>query len=155
MYRFMFWVGFLYSVGVWLLVNLIPNTFIRIFNQDPELLLIGPRCMRLYYLGFFLMAFQFVGQSVFVALGKAKQAVFFSLFRKVVIVVPMVYLLPHLFNLGVDGVFLSEPVSDLIGGGACFLTMMLTVYRQLGKEMSAPASSAEDSQKEPAEEKRS
>ena len=153
--RFMFWVGFLYSVGVWLLVNLIPNTFIRIFNQDPELLLIGPRCMRLYYMGFFLMAFQFVGQSVFVALGKAKQAVFFSLFRKVVIVVPMVYLLPHLFNLGVDGVFLSEPVSDLIGGGACFLTMMLTVYRQLGKEMSAPASSAEDSQKEPTEEKRS
>jgi len=140
--RFMFWVGFLYSVGVWLLVNLIPNTFIRIFNQDPDLLLIGPHCMRLYYMGFFLMAFQFVGQSVFVALGKAKQAVFFSLFRKVFVVVPMVLLLPHLFNLGVDGVFLAEPISDLLGGGACFLTMMLTVYRRLSSE--APASKPSD-----------
>lgn len=141
--RFMFWVGFLYSVGVWLLVNLIPNVFIRIFNQDPSLLTIGPRCMRLYYMGYFLMAFQFVGQSVFVALGKAKQAVFFSLFRKVVVVVPLVLILPHLFNLGVDGVFLAEPISDLIGGGACFLTMMLTVYRRLASEQPAEIPSGE------------
>ncbi len=141
--RFMFWVGFLYSVGVWLLVNLIPSVFIRIFNQDPALLTIGPRCMRLYYMGFFLMAFQFVGQSVFVALGKAKRAVFFSLFRKVVVVVPLVLILPHLFNLGVDGVFLAEPISDLIGGGACFTTMMLTVYRRLASEKPAEIPSGE------------
>ena len=141
--RFMFWVGFLYSIGVWLLVNLIPSVFIRIFNQDPALLTIGPRCMRLYYMGYFLMAFQFVGQSVFVALGKAKQAVFFSLFRKVVVVVPLVLILPHLFNLGVDGVFLAEPISDLIGGGACFITMMLTVYRRLASEKPAEIPSGE------------
>ena len=47
--------------------------------------------------------------------------------------VPLVLILPHLFSLGVDGVFLSEPISDLIGGGACFLTMYLTLYRKLGK----------------------
>ena len=87
--------------------------------------------MRLYYMGFFLMSLQFIGQSTFVALGKSKQAVFFSLFRKVVLVVPLVLLLPHLFGLGTDGVFLAEPISDLIGGGACFATMMLTVWTRL------------------------
>ena len=77
------------------------------------------------------MSMQFIGQSTFVALGKSKQAVFFSLFRKVVLVVPLVLILPHLFGLGVNGVFLSEPISDLLGGGACFVTMMLTVWPRL------------------------
>ena len=55
----------------------------------------------------------------------------FSLFRKVVLVVPLALVLPHMFGLGVDGIFLSEPISDLIGGGACFVTMMLTLWPKL------------------------
>ena len=120
-----------YSLFVWALVMLFPSLFIRIFNQDPQMLAIGQSSMRLYYMGFFLMSMQFIGQSTFVALGKSKQAVFFSLFRKVVLVVPLVLILPHLFGLGVNGVFLSEPISDLLGGGACFVTMMLTVWPRL------------------------
>jgi len=71
-----------------------------------------------------------------VALGKSKQAVFFSLFRKVVLVVPLALILPHIFGLGVDGIFLSEPISDLIGGGACFVTMMLTLWPKLKDQTS-------------------
>lgn len=129
--RFMTIVCVGYSLFVWALVMLFPSLFIRIFNQDPQMLAIGQSCMRLYYMGFFLMSMQFIGQSTFVALGKSKQAVFFSLFRKVVLVVPLVLILPHLFGLGVNGVFLSEPISDLLGGGACFVTMMLTVWPRL------------------------
>lgn len=129
--RFMTIVCVGYSLFVWALVMLFPSFFIRIFNQDPQMLAIGQSSMRLYYMGFFLMSMQFIGQSTFVALGKSKQAVFFSLFRKVVLVVPLVLILPHLFGLGVNGVFLSEPISDLLGGGACFVTMMLTVWPRL------------------------
>ena len=129
--RFMTIVCVGYSLFVWALVMLFPALFIRIFNQDPQMLAIGQSSMRLYYMGFFLMSMQFIGQSTFVALGKSKQAVFFSLFRKVVLVVPLVLILPHLFGLGVNGVFLSEPISDLLGGGACFVTMMLTVWPRL------------------------
>ncbi|MBP3872072.1 MAG: MATE family efflux transporter, partial [Faecalicoccus sp.] len=64
--------------------------------------------------------------------GYAKQAVFFSLFRKVMIVVPLTLLLPKV--MGVDGVFMAEPISNAIGGLACFITMWFTVYRKLGKE---------------------
>ena len=79
------------------------------------------------------MALQFVGQSSFVALGKAKQSIFFSLFRKVIIVVPLTILLPRIAGLGVYGVFLAEPVSNLIGGSACFITMLLTILPELKK----------------------
>lgn len=129
--RVMSLLGISYAVVVWILVMLFPEPFIRVFTSDADLLRIGPHCMHLYYLGICLMSLQFCGQSVFVSLGKAKRAVFFSLFRKVILVVPLVLLLPRIPALGVDGVFLSEPISDLIGGGAAFTTMLITVYHPL------------------------
>ena len=50
------------------------------------------------------------------------------------IVLPLVFLLPLLPGMGVNGVFWSEPISDLLGGGACFLTMYFTVYKTLGRD---------------------
>ena len=79
------------------------------------------------------MAFQFAGQSSFQALGDAKHAIFFSLLRKAFIVVPLTLILPYL-GLGVRGVFLAEPISNVIGGLASYTTMRLTVYKRLGKE---------------------
>ena len=76
------------------------------------------------------MTFQFSGQTAFQALGKARQAIFFSLLRKAFIVVPMTLLLPAL-GLGVNGVFWAEPISNTLGGLAAFTTMYLTVYRKL------------------------
>ena len=69
--------------------------------------------MHLYFFGIFLMALQFSGQSAFVALGKSKQAVFFSLLRKAVIVIPLTLSLPAVGGLGTDGVFLAEPIADI------------------------------------------
>ena len=64
------------------------------------------------------------------ALGCAKRAVFFSIFRKVIIVVPLTIILPML-GLGVEGVFIAEPVSNAIGGLASFTTMYFTLYKKL------------------------
>lgn len=93
----------------------------------------GPDALNLYFMGFFMMSFQFCGQSVFRSLGMARQAVFFSIFRKVVIVVPLTLLLPRL-GMGVNGVFWAEPISNAVGGLACYITMWFTVYRHLGDE---------------------
>lgn len=78
-----------------------------------------------------MMSLQMAGQAVSVALGRSKQAVFFSLLRKAVIVIPLTLLLPRLFGLGVDGVFLAEPISNFIGGAACYVTMLLTIWPEL------------------------
>lgn len=88
---------------------------IRIFNDEPELIAAGIPAFRLYFAAFFCMSFQFIGQSVFVGLGRSRSAVFFSLLRKAFIVAPLTLLLPGLGH-GVDGVFAAEPVSNVLGG---------------------------------------
>ena len=123
-----------YTVIAWIVIMLIPGVFIRMFSSDLSLLDEGVRVLKIFFFGFFMMAFQVSGQVVFVGLGKSRQAVFFSLLRKVFIVVPLTLLLPGLWGLGVDGVFLAEPISNFVGGLACFLTMYFTVYRRMKKE---------------------
>lgn len=121
-----------YSLAAWLLVLIFPEFLIRIFNNEADLIAAGIPAFRIYFATFFCMSFQFIGQSVFVALGRSRQAVFFSLLRKAFIVAPLTLLLPVL-GLGVNGVFLAEPISNVIGGLACLLTMYVVVYRALGK----------------------
>ena len=121
-----------YTTISWMAVLLFPRFFVGLFSSDEALLIAGPAALNLYFFGFFFMAFQSSGQSAFQALGDARHAITFSLFRKVVIVVPLTILLPRL-GFGVDGVFMAEPVSNVLGGLACYTTMLLTVYRRMGK----------------------
>lgn len=123
----------LYTLGAWGLVSAIPQLFIRMFGGSGEVLTLGVHGMHLYFFGFFFMAFQFCGQSVFAGLGKPKRAMFFSIFRKIIIVIPLTLALPTVCGLGVDGVFIAEPISNAVGGLACFMTMIITIYRRLGK----------------------
>lgn len=128
---FMSAVSIAYTVVVWLFVHECPEFFIRIFNREGELVEAGVPAMRVYFFGFFMMSLQFAGQAVFVGLGKSKNAVFFSIFRKVIIVIPLILILPAVFNLGTTGILMAEPISNFIGGTACFGTMMLTVWPEL------------------------
>lgn len=128
--RFTALIGTIYTIVAWIVIMLIPKTLFQIFTSDVAVIEKGTGALNIYFFGFFFMSFQFAGQTVFQALGKAKQAVFFSLLRKVVIVVPLTILLPIL-GFGVNGVFLAEPISNAIGGVACFITMWITVYKKL------------------------
>ena len=131
--RFSASVGIAYTTIAWAVVMACPKFLISIFSNDSALKEVGPEALKIYFFGFFFMAFQFAGQSVFQSLGYAKRAVFFSLLRKAIIVVPLTLLLPRL-GFGIRGVFLAEPISNAIGGLASFLTMYFTVYRKLSKE---------------------
>ncbi|MDO4321193.1 MAG: MATE family efflux transporter [Lachnospiraceae bacterium] len=135
--RFMALSGGAYTAAAWAVLMLFPKPFLALFTGNREMIETGVRSLHLYFAGFVFMLFQFSGQSVFVALGKSKKAVFFSLFRKVVIVLPLTILLPRFLSDPVAGIFLAEPVSNVIGGLACFGTMYFTVYRKLGS-MSEP-----------------
>lgn len=120
-----------YTMLMWGLLKLFPAFFIRIFNDNPQLVKTGIPALHIYFFGFCFMALQFTGQSIFVALGKSRYATFFSLLRKAIIVVPLTILLPRVAGLGTDGVFWAEPISNLLGGCACFITMLLTVLPEL------------------------
>lgn len=129
--RFMTQICFAYTLLIWGLISAFPEIFIRIFNQDAALINVAVPSLHIYFFGFFMMAFQFTGQCVFKALNKAPQAVFFSIFRKAIIVVPLTLLLPKIPMLGVMGVFMAEPISNFIGGLACYITMQCTILRKI------------------------
>ena len=128
--RFNTLIGAGYTLAAWVLVLLLPRLWFGIFSDDPAMTEAGVEALRIYFFGFVCMALQFAGQSTFTALGDAKHAIYFSLLRKVVIVVPLTLLLPRL-GFGVRGVFLAEPVSNVVGGTACYLTMRLTQLRRI------------------------
>lgn len=126
--------GMIFTTVCWFVVLTHPRELLSLFSSDAQLIELGVRSMQIYFFGFFLMSFQFAGQSTFVALGKSRQAIFFSLLRKAVIVFPLTLILPKVAGLGVDGVFLAEPISNLLGGVSCFATMMLTIWPMLKRE---------------------
>ena len=125
---------------MWSVIILFPDTLIGVFSSDAELIADCVPTLKLYFAAFIFMDLQYIGQTVFRSLNKRRQAIFFSLLRKVFIVVPLTYLLPFAFHMGTDGVFLAEPVSNVIGGSLCFIVMLRTVLPEL-KQVEAPASS--------------
>ena len=131
--RFNTVIGFAYTALAWMLVFFFPKTWIGIFSPDPRMAEQGAEMLRIYFFGFVFMSFQMAGQSAFQALGDARHAIIFSLLRKAVIVTPLTLLLPGT-GLGVSGVFLAEPISNVIGGAACYMTMYLTAYRRLRRK---------------------
>lgn len=121
----------IYTLSMWLVIIKAPEFLIGIFSSNKELLVDAVPALKLYFAAFVFMLLQYTGQTVFKSLNKKKHAIFFSLLRKVFIVVPLTYLLPYAFHLGTDGVFMAEPVSNVIGGSICFITMLCTVIPEL------------------------
>ena len=120
-----------YTAVMWSLIILVPGTLIRIFTSDASLIQDSIPALNQYFAAFIFMDLQYIGQTVFKSLNKKKQAIFFSLLRKVFIVVPLTYLMPYALHMGTRGVFLAEPVSNVIGGSLCFITMLCTVLPEL------------------------
>ncbi len=129
----MFGLSLGYTFFVWIIIRLFPAFIIGIFSSDKTILADAIPAFNLYFSTFIFMTFQHVGQIVFKSLGKKFHAIFFSLFRKVMIVVPLTYLLPYAFHMGTDGVFAAEPISNVVGGMACFITMLFVTKKLLSQ----------------------
>ena len=134
--KFMAFLGIAYTAIAWIFVLLAPRLLISAFTDDLTMIENGIPALHIYFFGFIFMAFQFTGQSTYQALGYSRRAIFFSLLRKAIIVIPLTIFLPQI-SFGVDGVFLAEPISNALGGIACFATMYFTVSRKLGKNKAA------------------
>ena len=120
-----------YTAVMWSLIILAPGALIQVFSSDATLIQDSIPALKQYFAAFIFMDLQYIGQTVFKSLNKKKQAIFFSLLRKVFIVVPLTYLMPYAMHMGTAGVFLAEPMSNIIGGSLCFITMLCTVLPEL------------------------
>ncbi len=122
-----------YSTAIWLALELFPQAFIVIFNSDPTLVDIAVPGLRIQMAGIFAMGAQSACQQSFVALGQAKVSAFLALLRKVFLMIPLAFILP--IFIGVDGVFYSEPIADILSASTCSILFWLYYKKNLlGKE---------------------
>lgn len=103
-----------YSGILWLLCMIVPQIFISIFTNDAELTAYTIWAIRIYMAASLLFAIQISCQQTFIALGNAKTSVFLALLRKVLLLIPLIFILPHLVSNPVFGVFVAEPIADTI-----------------------------------------
>ena len=89
-----------YTAVMWSIIIFAPGALISIFSSDSSLLSDAIVALKQYFAAFIFMDLQYIGQTVFKSLNKKKHAIFFSLLRKVIIVVPLTYIMPYTFNMG-------------------------------------------------------
>ena len=102
-----------YAIAFWAALMLVPQVFVSIFNNDPDLVQYASWAMRIYMAGIFSMGFQLACQQSFMALGQAKVSLLMACLRKIILLIPLIFILPLFFENKVLGVFLAEPVSDI------------------------------------------
>lgn len=113
-----------YATLLWLMIMLFPNVFAAIFTSDPQLMEMTTWGLRVYMFGSLLMGAQLACQQTFIALGNAKTSAFLAMFRKLIVLIPLIYILPNFFDNKVFAVFLAEPIADII---AVITTVVLFV----------------------------
>lgn len=104
----------IYAMCMWGLIMLFPQMFVGLFNNKPELVEITTWALRIYLAGFFLLSIQFSCQQTFVALGQAKISLFLALLRKIILLIPLIFILPLFLSDKVFAVFLAEPMADVL-----------------------------------------
>lgn len=104
----------IYSLTLWALVQLFPRMFVLIFNNDPALVDYAAWAMRIYMGATGIFGIQVACQQTFIALGNAKTSLFLAVLRKIILLVPLIYILPHFLADKAFAVFLAEPIADLL-----------------------------------------
>ncbi|MDT8718805.1 MATE family efflux transporter [Clostridium sp. 19966] len=127
------------SLGVtsvyWLCIMLKPGIFISIFNSDPKFLKTGIWAIKIYMATSFILGAQSACQQTFIAVGQAKWSIFLALLRKVILLIPLIYILPNFFSDKVFAVFFAEPVSDLIATTVTVITFKVQFKKMLDKNV--------------------
>ena len=103
-----------FSVACWIIILLVPQIFAGMFSGNAELVQYTSWALRIYMAGIFSQGFQICCQQSFVALGQAKISLFLACLRKLILLIPLIFLLPVFLENKVFAVFLAEPVSDIL-----------------------------------------
>lgn len=122
---------FSYSSILWLLIMIFPSLFVAIFTSDPQLTEITIWALRIYMAGVLLMGIQISCQQTFIAFGNSKKSAFLAVFRKILVLIPLIYILPMFISDQVFAVFLAEPIADTIA----VLTTSTMFYFEMKKKM--------------------
>lgn len=126
-----------YSTILWAAAMISPQLFVLIFNNDPELVDFASHALRIYMAVSCIFGIQIACQQTFIALGNAKASLFLALLRKVILLIPLIYIMPMFMTDKTTAVFMAEPVADIL---AVTTTAVLFIvqFKKSMKEISTP-----------------
>ena len=122
-----------YTMIFWVAVQLFPQLFVKIFNNTPELLSTTTWALRIYMAVSGLFGIQMAVQQTFVSLGQAKLSLFIACLRKIILLIPLIFILPNFFADKVFAVFLAEPVSDILAAAVTTGTFLYMLPKIIEK----------------------
>ncbi|MEE1032304.1 MAG: MATE family efflux transporter, partial [Ruminococcus sp.] len=108
-----------------------PELFVNLFSNNQELVALTCKAMPIYFFGVTIFGIQMGCQTTFMALGQAKVSLFIALLRKVILLVPLAIILPKF--LGVNGIYIAEPVADILSVTATSILFIITIRKVLKK----------------------
>ena len=123
-----------YTTVFWLVLMFLPQIFVGMFTNDTALIEYTTWTIRVYMAGIFALGFQISCQQSFMALGQAKISLLLACLRKIILLIPLIFILPVFFENKVFAVFLAEPVSDIIAAAVTTITFLTQFNRILKKE---------------------
>ena len=113
-FRVLLTVNLIYSVTLWLAVMLMPQFFVSIFTPETAMIEFASKVLRVYMAVMFLFGIQIACQMTFTALGNATSSIIVAVTRKFILLLPLIYIMPHMVSNKTMGVYLAEPVADFI-----------------------------------------
>ena len=113
---------------------IVPQLFVMIFTSDPQLAELTEWALRIYMAAVLLMGLQVSCQQTFIAFGNSKVSAFLAVFRKIIVLIPLIFILPMFMENDVQAVFMAEPIADVIA--VCTtLTLFVIEFKKLLKQM--------------------
>lgn len=125
-YKTLLFACVIYSVTIWLLVMIMPRVFVSIFTPDAALVNFASNALRIYFSGMILFGIQIACQMTFVSLGNAPSSILVAVVRKFILLLPLIYIVPHLANDPTIGVYMAEPIADIT---AVTFTTILFIFQ--------------------------
>ena len=114
-----------YSAILWAAVQLVPRVFVSIFTADTSLIEFTAPMLKIYLGGLFLFGIQIACQMTFTSLGKAVNSIIVAVVRKFVLLIPLIYIMPHMVSNPTTGVYMAEPIADIIA--VLFTSVLFTI----------------------------
>ena len=139
-FRLLFLTSITFSTVSCLAIELFPGAFVAMFNDKPELVEMAVWTLRVYAAGMFMLGVQCACQQTFVALGQAKISLFLALLRKIILLIPLIFILPNFLENKVLAVFLAEPAADILAA----LTTGTLFFWQFPKLLKARAAELQE-----------
>ena len=118
-------VSLIYSITLWACIMLFPSSFASIFTNKPELIEFTTGALRIYCAALLIFGIQIAAQMTFISLGKAVSSITVAVVRKFVLLIPLIYIVPHFVTDKTMGVYLAEPIADVL---AVTFTAILFVF---------------------------